>query len=164
MMIEPIITFLVIVGVLSYVVRPLIRRAEYHEKTPADTKLRNLEQEKFNIYAQIKETDFEYEMGKLGRRDYSFQRDELMEKASRIIDEIEQYKSSLASPYSTSGSPDPARRDKACPDCGHAVPPTRAKYCPSCGNRLQNTCEECGNVNPPESKYCASCGYGLVTA
>jgi len=69
-MLEAILTFIVFVGVLIFVVQPVVEKSKYFRKIKEDTTLQNLEQEKFNIYAQIKEADFEYEMGKLSHRDY----------------------------------------------------------------------------------------------
>lgn len=161
-MIEPILTFLVFVGTLMFVVQPLIQHTLSKTEEFEDTTLRNLEQEKFNLYAQIKEIDFEYEMGKLSYRDYSYQRDELMSKASNVVEEMRKHKERKNDPaYDIETSSQETTSE--CSACGTRVN-AGAKYCFSCGAALPESCRECGESNPPESKFCASCGTGLVTA
>jgi len=162
-MLEPILTFLVFVGTLSFIVTPLVKRAEYFRRVNEDTTLRNLEQEKFNIYAQIKEADFEYEMGKLSYRDYQLQRRELLEKAEQVLDEIDFYQngSAVSEPQAAT-----AGNYQACPTC-HSEVSESAKYCSHCGQDLSTdvtNCIACGNINPIDSSYCAQCGEGLALA
>ncbi|MBD3274660.1 MAG: hypothetical protein GF372_05080, partial [Candidatus Marinimicrobia bacterium] len=123
------------------------------------TTLRNLEQEKFNIYAQIKEADFEYEMGKLSYKDYRFQRQELMEKASEILDEIDRH---LGKSEKITSS---AKDAVACAQCGTPAS-ADAKYCAVCGSPIvtEVACSECDEENPAGSNYCWKCGTGLVAA
>ncbi|MCF7804808.1 MAG: zinc ribbon domain-containing protein [Candidatus Marinimicrobia bacterium] len=162
-MLEPILTFIVFVGTLSFVVAPLVNKAGIIRRFTDDTVLKNLEQEKFNIYAQIKEADFEYEMGKLSYRDYKLQRQELMEKAGQVLDEIE---SQQNGEMHISGKQTPQTASATCDSCGATLPAT-AKFCSSCGQATSqpaNACTECGTTNPPESQFCAECGTGLALA
>jgi len=163
-MIEALLTFVVITGTLSFIVNPLLAKSQENDRVTDDTQLRNLEQEKFNIYAQIKEADFEYEMGKLSYRDYRYQRQELMQKAAEIIDEIDAYinhsnHDSIPTSHQTASK-------AACPECASPVK-DGAKFCAICGFRLSGDyryCTECGSENPAGSKFCHACGEGLVTA
>ena len=159
-MLEAILTFIVFVGVLIFVVQPVVNKSRDYQRIAEDTELRNLEQEKFNIYAQIKEADFEYEMGKLSHRDYSMQRDELLQRVSEVIDQIERHLNGSA----TAGS-DQSRESTSvtCPSCQTTLP-RDAKFCAVCGEEVQAGCSECGSVNPEGSKFCAGCGQELVTA
>jgi len=163
-MIEALITFVVFVGVLSFVSNPLLHKVRSVAVVSEDTALRNLEHEKFNIYTQIKEADFEYEMGKLSYRDYRYQRRELMEKAAEIIDEIERYNNGN-SEHSAHTSLSEHAESRSCPECQAPVPPD-AKFCTMCGTQLSGKyyCPDCGAENPAASNFCARCGEGLVTA
>jgi len=163
-MIEALIAFVVFVGVLSFVSNPLLHKVRTIALTSEDTALRNLEHEKFNIYTQIKEADFEYEMGKLSYRDYRYQRQELMEKAAEIIDEIEQY-SNGNTEHTTDTSTSEDGESRRCPECDSVVPPD-AKFCTLCGTPLtgKHYCPECGAENPATGNFCSRCGEGLVTA
>jgi len=160
-MLEAILTFIVFVGVLIFVVQPVVNKSKYFRRVNEDTTLRNLEQEKFSIYAQIKEADFEYEMGKLSHRDYSMQREELLERASEVIDQIDNHLD--GSNGETVSDTDFSHNEKSCPACGTALP-DNAKFCAVCGTSLQAVCDECGTNNPAGSKFCANCGQGMVTA
>ncbi|MBS1271135.1 MAG: hypothetical protein MAGBODY4_00264 [Candidatus Marinimicrobia bacterium] len=169
-MLEPILTFLVFVGTLSFIASPLVRRAGYFRKVNEDTTLRNLEQEKFNIYAQIKEADFEYEMGKLSYRDYQLQRQELLEKAEQVLGEIEYYQNGELAKDAEEKPAETAIAEDAgsvCPNCNADVQES-AKYCSHCGQEIastpDNSCANCGNVNPEGSSFCAHCGEGLAAA
>lgn len=163
-MIEALIAFIVFVGVLSFISNPLLHKARSIALAGEDTALRNLEHEKFNIYSQIKEADFEYEMGKLSYRDYRYQRQELMEKAAEIIDEIEHY-SNGNTEHTTDASASDERESRRCPECDSLVSPD-AKFCTACGTQLtgKHYCPDCGAANPATSNFCARCGEGLVTA
>ena len=158
-MIEALIALVLFAGTLSYVVDPLLKKSNFYSKFNEDTTLGNLEQEKFNIYAQIKEADFEYEMGKLSYKDYRFQRKEKMEKASEILDEIEQY-------LGKSDKKTPSAKDAvACAQCGTPAS-SDAKYCAVCGSPIvtEIACSECEEENPAGSNFCWKCGTGLVAA
>lgn len=164
-MLASLLAFIVFVGVLIFVVQPVVEKSKYFCRINEDTTLQNLEQEKFNIYAQIKEADFEYEMGKLSHRDYSLQREELLERASEVIDHIDQYvnNSNDHAEIAETASEKKSKADSACPSCG-ATLPNGAKFCYACGTALASVCEECGSTNPANSKFCANCGRGLVIA
>jgi len=159
-MIEALLALVLFAGTLSYVVDPLLKKSNIYSKFNEDTTLRNLEQEKFNIYAQIKEADFEYEMGKLSYKDYRFQRKELMEKASEILDDIDHRLGK--SEDETLSTTDAAT---ACAQCGTPASPDAA-YCAVCGSPIvtETSCSECEEENPAGSNYCWKCGTGLVAA
>ncbi len=158
-MIEALLGLILFAGTLSYVVDPLLKKSNFYSKFNEDTTLRNLEQEKFNLYAQIKEADFEYEMGKLSYKDYRFQRKELMEKAAEVLDEIDHY-------LGKSGRNEQVKNTRGvCTDCGIPVSP-EANFCAVCGSAIirQASCSECGEENPADSNYCWKCGTGLAAA
>lgn len=157
-MIEALLALVLFAGTLSYVVDPLLKKSDFYSRFNEDTTLRNLEQEKFNIYAQIKEADFEYEMGKLSYKDYRFQRKELMEKASEILDEIDGH---LGKSVDGEGS----TKDAACMQCGTPAS-ADARYCAVCGSSIvtEIACSECDEENPAGSNFCWKCGTGLVAA
>lgn len=161
-MVEALLTFLVFSGVLSFIINPLLKGSLGTVGVTDDLTVKNLEQEKFNVYAQIKEADFEYEMGKLSYRDYRYQRQELMQKAAEIIDEIETH-INHTSQISDTSSLSPSQ-DSGCPECASPVK-TDAKFCAICGTQLgiHDLCSECGAENPKGSKFCGHCGEGLVT-
>lgn len=161
-MLEAILTFIIFVGVLIFVVQPVVEKSKYFRMINEDTTLQNLEQEKFNIYAQIKEADFEYEMGKLSHRDYAMQREELLERASEVIDHIDRYVNK-ANGHTEAESTTQIPGKAICPSCDAEVP-SGAKFCAACGTALSEVCEDCGASNPADSKFCANCGRGLVTA
>ncbi|RMF86762.1 MAG: zinc-ribbon domain-containing protein [Nitrospirae bacterium] len=84
------------------------------------------------VYANIKDLDFDHQVGKIEDEDYQRMRSSLKREASEILDRIERLRG-------------PARREAlereiarrrgngaACPACGAAVA-ADARFCPQCG-------------------------------
>ena len=92
---------------------------------------------KERVYANIKDLDFDHQVGKIDPRDYQTMRQALKQEAEAILVRIDQLKG---------GSPrrmleeEISRRRKvvkadACPECGSHYP-AGARFCAQCGHQL----------------------------
>ena len=94
--------------------------------------LGQLERQKYDAYAAIKEAEFDYQMGKLSDSDFTALREKYAAQAVAAI-------AALEAPSRLTPHRARARRPGRiafCPTCGHAVPP-RANFCPACGLSLK---------------------------
>ena len=92
---------------------------------------RQLERQKAEAYAAIKEAEFDYQMGKLSDADFGLVRDKYAKQALEAIGALD----TLSAARQRKESRRPTRI-AFCPSCGAAVPP-RANFCSGCGAALQ---------------------------
>ena len=92
-----------------------------------------LERQKLDAYAAIKEAEFDYRMGKLTEADYTALRDKYSAQALEAIAAIE---ATQAAPAATATESRRHTRIAFCPTCGRGVPP-RSNFCAACGRALR---------------------------
>jgi rRNA maturation endonuclease Nob1 len=93
-----------------------------------------LERQKLDAYAAIKEAEFDYRMGKLTEADYTALRDKYSVQALEAIAAIEAAQAAPAAKGTESRRP---TRIAFCPTCGRGVPP-RSNFCAACGRALKD--------------------------
>ena len=84
----------VVIGVIAYVVSPLLRKTTSLTAKSIDERLRELEEQKETLYDVIKEVEFDYQMQKLSDEDYTDLRDQLRREAADILQQIESHRTS----------------------------------------------------------------------
>ncbi len=185
-MLSAFIVILLSVGVMGYVLYPLIFKREEkpswtNSSSTVSYSLRELQRKKENIYLAIKELDFDYKMGKLSEGDYQQLRQQLKADATLIlqqIDELEknQYGESLEDQIEKeilafrkkkkARSQIPASEvtlEVKCPNC-HRLLAAQDKFCSECGTRVQFNCQNCGQTYMTTYKFCPNCGNKLVSS
>lgn len=134
-MIEQIIFILLSLSVSAFIVYPLLK-ARGGSKLDLDSNHRatDLEERKENIYAAIKEIEFDYQMGKLSEEDFNELRQQYKNDAVELLKEI----------------------DKTQPQVEKAEGKKSAKL------QTARFCWNCGAPLKPEDKFCADCGTNLT--
>jgi rRNA maturation endonuclease Nob1 len=92
-----------------------------------------LERQKYDAYAAIKEAEFDYQMGKLSAPDFAALREKYATQALAAISALDASHTAQARQRAARRRP---TRIAFCPTCGRAVPP-RANFCPACGRSLK---------------------------
>ena len=119
--------------------------------------MRELEREKQLVLKAIKEIEFDYQMRKIGEREYREMVERYRQRAMRLISELDaggdyrgliekELKLRLELPVADQIRM-PARRE----DDGRAAPAAGARP----------TCPACDTENDPDAKFCKSCGGKL---
>ncbi len=116
----------------AFVAAPLFNSEAAPELVAAPSRSQ-LERQKLDAYAAIKEAEFDYQMGKLSDADFTALRDKYASQALEAIATLESAQS--ARPTQITQARRPARI-AFCPACGRGVP-TRANFCPGCGRSLK---------------------------
>jgi zinc ribbon protein len=92
-----------------------------------------LERQKYDAYAAIKEAEFDYQMGKLSPADFAALREKYATQAIAAISALDSSQAAQSRQRALKRRP---TRIAFCPACGRAVPP-RANFCPACGRGLK---------------------------
>lgn len=130
------IALLLIAAAAAFVIAPFFARPEAGEPAGSEPRLdrRALEQRKIEAYAVIKETEFDYRMGKLSDADFTAIRDRYTAQALEALTALH------ASPNASAPQRAEAHqraRVAFCPRCGQSAP-RRANFCPACGAALKD--------------------------
>ncbi|HVO25777.1 MAG TPA: zinc ribbon domain-containing protein [Candidatus Margulisiibacteriota bacterium] len=127
-----IIGFVFIVAAAAFVAAPFIKRETAAEIVVAAPR-GQLERQKLDAYAAIKEAEFDYRMGKLSDVDFNALREKYSAQALQAIAALE---SAHAAQHKKLAEVRRPTRIAFCPTCGRGVPP-RANFCPACGHSLK---------------------------
>lgn len=150
-MIAPIILFIVFVSLSYFVIKPFLVGAGNSAtiiKDDTDEKVRELE--KISLLKQIREVEFEKEMGVTSDED--FQRIK-----SELVSQVSGYLSKDKSTGNGSQHVDP-ELEISCPGCSETVSKSD-KFCGSCGSSLKTPgCSKCGETLNQKAKFCSNCG------
>ena len=128
----------VVVGVLfiivaaAFVAAPFFRR-EMPAELAGPAPRPQLERQKLEAYAAIKEAEFDYRMGKLSDADFAALREKY---GARALEAITAMENAHAAQQKKLGEVRRPTRIAFCPACGRGVPP-RANFCPACGRSLK---------------------------
>ena len=125
----------------------------------AATKVTSLELRKVNLYEQLREAEFEREMGLINDEDFDRTRADLLAETAQVIGELDHSapgQAVVSPPAATPAS------DLACPSCAEPLEPG-ARFCSICGTEVGADCPSCGGVVAPGDRFCVSCGRGLLS-
>ncbi len=127
-----IIGFVFIVAAAAFVAAPFVKRDVAAEAVVAAPR-GQLERQKLDAYAAIKEAEFDYRMGKLSDADFAALRGKYSAQALEAIAALESAHAAQQKKLAEVRRP---TRIAFCPSCGRGVPP-RANFCPACGRSLK---------------------------
>ncbi len=152
------IAILVILVVVGYLVSyPLLRSKRLENHVP-QSREDLLQEQKEDVYAAIKEMDFDFEMGKISEDDYQKLRNQYKAKVLGIIKEIDtvDHQGEIET-----------QQDEIETMIEREVQQLRAKkkavQIPDNGNPVGqfNFCPQCGGKVIPSSNFCQNCGIKL---
>jgi len=124
------------IAVAAFVFYPLLRG---ERTTPVDLPRvsEELLQRRDQVYAELRELEFDYRVGKVSAEDYTETRNRLETEAARLLRAIDVQVAAIDDEIEREIREIRARR-RLCPSCGGEVPLT-ARFCPSCGEALKAT-------------------------
>ncbi len=158
-----IILFLVFAGTAYYVLAPLLNKPVLATDDASETRATALELRKISLYKQIREAEFEHEMGLTDQADFERTQSDLMTEAAGVLQAIEgppaKGKKSAAKRTSAKTPPPVIKVD--CPNCGETTGPG-TRFCAACGTELGKACPQCGAQTSIGDRFCGECGRGLV--
>jgi len=117
-----------------FVAYPLFQKNQRKVSFALNHQAEDLQARKEEIYAAIRDIDFDYRMGKLSEEDYASLRDQYKTEAINLMKRVDQMTLG-SSKTRTKGAATSATARKFCHQCGEPV--TAAdKFCSSCGVSL----------------------------
>jgi hypothetical protein len=139
----PILLFLIFIGAVYFTAHPLFSQKNYKLNLNFNqaelTKKRRL----INLFSQIKEAEFEHQMGITVEEDFNRTKAELKSEASKIIENSD-------TPQNISFN--------TCENC-KKTNDSNSKFCSHCGHNLfEIKCTNCQCELTPKDKFCSQCG------
>ena len=135
--------FIVFVTAVWYTITPLFTPV----KSTFSADETNPEQVRLNsLFSQIREAEFEREMGIVAQEDFERVRNELKIEAASLLNENNQENIKINS-------------GPSCKSCGTKIDPLH-KFCSGCGKPIIAglTCNSCGHDLKEDDKFCSQCG------
>jgi rRNA maturation endonuclease Nob1 len=156
---ESIIAGLLFFGVLVFLLMPLLGRKSSLDFGDDGRLMEQLEYDKENIYQQIKELEFDLELGNITQDDFQELSTDLKAQAAEVLMRID------ATTKKKGMKVEGKRKtmdQKFCQSCGEQVT-EHDKFCHHCGQSLSSlSCPFCGSSYSRGDKFCSQCGKGLV--
>ncbi|MBI4481557.1 MAG: zinc ribbon domain-containing protein [Acidobacteria bacterium] len=142
-----------LIGLGAFVAAPMVRRSPPVEPGQ-NLKLENLLDRKEEIYAAIKDVEYDFHMAKVSEIDYQQMKNKLYDEAGRVLAELDRLQSradlgvqpDLDADLETEIAIAKARRAKA----------SRAGRAGKAGHI--HRCARCGHSNAAANKFCGNCG------
>ena len=154
-----VVLILVAIGPAYYVLVPFASEKVAAVGEDAATRATVLELRKVNLYKQIREVEFEREMGLVDEEDFDRTRADLLTEVAHVMRQLEGAHEDRVAPE---GPLPAAAEELVCPTCGALLVPG-ARFCGSCGAAVEDTCPGCGAPVQSGDRFCASCGRGLLS-
>lgn len=157
-LLAPILLFITFTGTVYYVLVPFLSEAVMAVDDTTDTRATALDLRKISLYKQIREVEFEREMGLTDQDDFERSRADLVTEAAEVLRELEGLP--LTSP-DVEEPPVPLAETSNCPSCQTQVE-RGAQFCTHCGTQLGSSCPQCGAATSQDDRFCTNCGRGLL--
>ncbi len=157
-----VVLILVAIGPAYYVLVPFVSEKVAAVGEDAATRATALELRKVNLYKQIREVEFEREMGLIDEQDFNRTRADLLTEVAQVMHQLEGAPGEQVPPV---GPVPEAAEELVCPTCGALLVPG-AGFCSSCGAAVTPPtagCPGCGAPVQSGDRFCASCGRGLLS-
>ncbi len=151
-LIAPLLLFLAFTSAAYYILLPFLTVTGPVTEN-ASVESNALQLRKMSLYKQIREAEFDQEMGLIDSEDYERTRTDLLAETAVVIHRLE-------------GGSDPVQTtalhtQPTCPNCDDPITPG-VKFCSNCGSQLAASCPQCGSSTVPGDRFCSSCGRGLL--
>lgn len=153
----PLALFTMFTGAVTYIFTPFFSHPVMVPHEDATAASMTLELEKVNLMKQLREAEFEQEMGLLGEEDFSRTRAELMAEVGTVMSAID----AAGGKTAESVVPDVAAAVIACPQC-QTESSADDRFCSQCGAEIAGGCPHCGQTVLPDDRFCGHCGRGLI--
>ncbi|HID52048.1 MAG TPA: zinc ribbon domain-containing protein [Anaerolineae bacterium] len=142
---------LILTGV--YLARPFLQKDDEAERPL--TQRERLLNTKEAILAEIRQTDFDFETGKIPADVHEQERAFLMQQAADVLRQIDEY-DAHPNPVDTEIEAAVARIRR------QGAPATAAASAAVAANGKAKFCPQCGSPVDPGDKFCTSCGHKLA--
>ena len=171
-LIAPLMLFALFSGVFYFVFQPFLETKVIATGDEEETATIALELRKINLYKQIREVEFEQQMGIVDESDFARIRSDLMDEVATVM------QAAKAPAERSTGAGDEAgvalsvskgsaavtdAVAETCPSCGADTDP-EGRFCSHCGTQLGAGCPNCGVRVQPQDHFCGHCGRGLVSS
>ena len=169
-LVAPLLLFALFSGVVYFVFKPFLGPAVLATGDERATATVALELRKISLYKQLREAEFEQQMGIVDESDFTRIRGELMEEVATVMQAAKA--GSEKSPgegeaagvaLSLSNGAAAVAVAETCPSCDAGIEP-EARFCSHCGTELGAGCPSCGARVQPQDHFCGHCGRGLVSS
>ena len=97
--------------------------------------IQHLEDRKQAIYANLRDLQFEYRVGKLSDEDYRDTKEALQKELAGVLAEMHTAAQHLGVPLESAAQPSPSAAGTVCRHCG-AIFAAQLKFCGECGKRV----------------------------
>jgi len=153
-LLAPATLFLIFLVATYYVLVPFLSaKVEPVGEDAADRTIA-LELRKVNLFKQIREAEFEREMGLINDEDFDRTKADLVAEVAEVMRELEGMPGDQTPPENGAAA-------SGCPNCGTPIVPG-TRFCTQCGTAVGDACPGCGATVSPGDRFCASCGRGLL--
>jgi len=117
-----------------YVAYPLLQKRQQKVSFASNHRAEEFEARKAEIYAAIKDIDFDFQMGKLSQEDYEQLRSQYKAEAVGLLKHIDQ----MQGPHKDSSQPQKGKSRstvKFCHQCGQPLQQSD-EFCTACGEKV----------------------------
>ena len=142
----PVLLFLIFISAFYFTIHPLFSQRSI--KIDSDINQTELTKKRrlINLFKQIRETEFEHEMGITAEEDFNRTRDELKSEAAILLENVKQSKHL------------DIINCKSC-NCKNEI---SNKFCLNCGTNLKKLeCPKCQAELKKSDKFCSQCGTNI---
>jgi hypothetical protein len=118
-----------------FVAYPLLQKRQQRVSFADNHRAEELEARKAEIYAAIKDIDFDFQMGKLSKEDYEQLRSQYKSEAVGLLKRIDQAHGKRKDDGGARAGADRPGSAKFCHQCGQPLS-SSDKFCSSCGEKV----------------------------
>jgi hypothetical protein len=142
----PIILFIIFTTAVYFFLAPLLTEKIIDSAEDVSAQVAALELRKVNLYKQLREVEFEREMGLADEEDYVRTQNDLMSEVAQVIQQLE--------------GPSIAPEDNV-DSAGQSVRVTPREDIAT-DKPVPRFCTQCGAPVRPDDRFCGHCGRGLL--
>ncbi len=142
----PLLLFLIFISTIYFTVYPFFSDNNHQIDSDKNQKESSKNRQLKTLFRQIREIEFEHEMGITVDEDFNRTRDELKLEASKLMEKSTPLKQNDL---------------LTCKKCNHENDPN-SKFCSNCGvNLLKRECSKCKMELKDLDKFCSQCGTSI---
>tara|TARA_B100001029_G_C15060453_1_gene457974 strand:- start:609 stop:1040 length:432 start_codon:yes stop_codon:yes gene_type:complete len=140
----PVLLFIIFIIAMYFTIQPLFLEKVLIPDEIGNPKDISKKMRLLNLFNQIRETEFEYDMGIISNEDFDRTNNELKLEASNLLENSNEIVT-----------------DHICSKCDCAIS-IQDKFCSNCGINLDNkNCKNCHSKLADNDKFCSQCGFGV---